>query len=208
MTKPRAVLVGPPGAGKSTIGRRLARELGVEFYDTDAAIEAAAGRSIAEIFTGDGEPAFREIEERIVREAVGTRSGVVALGGGAVLSARTRAALRGHTVVYLEIGIAEGLRRTGTNISRPLLAGADPAAKYRALMRRRQPLYRQVATIRMRTDGRSPGRVVNQLLTRLAAAEANRTEPERRRIPRRRSRTQNGAVVERQRRAHPGAGPQ
>lgn len=164
---PRVVLVGPPGAGKSTIGRKLARELGVELYDTDAGIEQETGRTIPEIFAEDGEPEFRKIEERVVRRAVLAERGVVSLGGGAVLSANTRDLLRGRTVVYLEISVAEGLRRTGASTQRPLLNGADPGAKYRELMRTRRPLYREVATVRVRTDGRSPGRVVRMIMTKL-----------------------------------------
>ncbi len=164
---PRVVLVGPPGAGKSTIGRKLAKELGVELFDTDAGIESDTGRTIPEIFATDGEPEFRKIEERVVRRAILNERGVVSLGGGSVLSADTRALLRGRTVVYLEISVAEGLRRTGASSQRPLLNGADPGAKYRELMRKRRPLYREVASIRVRTDGRSPGRVVRMILVKL-----------------------------------------
>lgn len=165
---PLVVLIGPPGAGKTTIGRKLARELGVELYDTDAGIEEVTGRTIPEIFAEDGEAEFRRIEEQVVGEALGTRSGVVSLGGGAVLSERTRALLRDRTVVYLEISIAEGLRRTGAGTHRPLLGGADPGTKYRELMRTRRPLYREVTSVRVRTDGRSPGRVVRSILGKLA----------------------------------------
>ncbi|WP_261774691.1 shikimate kinase, partial [Nocardia neocaledoniensis] len=169
------VLVGPPGSGKSTIGRKLARELGVELFDTDAGIEAETGRGIPEIFATDGEPAFRRIEEDVVRRAVLEHDGVVSLGGGSVLSARTREVLRGATVVYLEISVGEGLRRTGSSNARPLLNGTDPAAKYRELMRIRRPLYREVATVRVRTDGRSPGRVVRMILAKLGL-ESVRTD--------------------------------
>lgn len=176
---PRVVLVGPPGAGKSTIGRKLARELGVELYDTDAGIERETGRSIPEIFATDGEPEFRKIEERVVRRAILAERGVVSLGGGAVLSKDTRALLRNRTVVYLEISVAEGLRRTGASNQRPLLNGADPGAKYRELMRKRRPLYREVATVRVRTDGRSPGRVVRMILAKLGMEPvAPSAEPE------------------------------
>ncbi len=170
---PRVVLVGPPGAGKSTIGRRLAKELGVELYDTDVGIERETGRTIPEIFATDGEPEFRKIEERVVRRAILAERGVVSLGGGAVLSKDTRALLRNRTVVYLEISVGEGLRRTGASTSRPLLNGADPAAKYRELMRKRRPLYREVATVRVRTDGRSPGRVVKMVLAKLGFESVN-----------------------------------
>lgn len=165
---PLVVLIGPPGAGKTTIGRKLARELGVELYDTDAGIEEVAGRTIPEIFATGGETEFRRIEEEVVGEALETRSGVVSLGGGAVLSERTRALLRDRTVVYLEISIAEGLRRTGAGTDRPLLGGADPGARYRELMRTRRPLYREVTSVRVRTDGRSPGRVVRSILGKLS----------------------------------------
>ncbi|BDT98918.1 shikimate kinase [Nocardia sputorum] len=173
---PRVVLVGPPGAGKSTIGRKLARELGVELYDTDAGIERETGRTIPEIFAEDGEPEFRRIEERVVRRAVLAERGVVSLGGGAVLSAKTRALLHGRTVVYLEISVAEGLRRTGASTQRPLLNDADPGAKYRELMRTRRPLYREVATVRVRTDGRSPGRVVRMIMTKLGMEPVEHAE--------------------------------
>ncbi len=171
------VLVGPPGAGKSTIGRKLARELGLELYDTDAGIEERTGRTIPEIFAADGEPEFRRIEEEVVREAVLAGHGVISLGGGSVLSAATRAVLRGRTVIYLEISVGEGLRRTGASTNRPLLTGDDPARKYRELMKIRRPLYREVATIRVRTDGRSPGRVVRMILAKLGIEPTEKPDP-------------------------------
>lgn len=172
---PRAVLIGPPGAGKSTIGRRLARALDADIYDTDVAIERETGRTIPEIFGQDGESAFRAVEEDVVRRALLEQDGIVSLGGGAILSDATRSRLAGHTVVYLEISVAEGLKRTGANTGRPLLDGGDQRQKYRDLMRRRRPLYREVATIRMRTDGRSPARVVQQLLGKLDTTGDPRT---------------------------------
>lgn len=164
---PKAVLVGLPGSGKSTIGRRLAKALGVGLLDTDVAIEQRTGRSIADIFATDGEQEFRRIEEDVVRAALADHHGVLSLGGGAVTSPGVRAALAGHTVVYLEISAAEGVRRTGGNTVRPLLAGPDRAEKYRALMAKRAPLYRRVATMRVDTNRRNPGAVVRHILSRL-----------------------------------------
>lgn len=164
---PKAVLVGLPGSGKSTIGRRLAKALGVGLLDTDVAIEQRTGRSIADIFATDGEQEFRRIEEDVVRAALADHDGVLSLGGGAVTRPGVRAALAGHTVVYLEISAAEGVRRTGGNTVRPLLAGPDRAEKYRALMAKRAPLYRRVATMRVDTNRRNPGAVVRHILSRL-----------------------------------------
>ena len=168
---PRAVLVGLPGSGKSTIGRRLAKALGVSLLDTDVAIEERTGRSIADIFATDGEQEFRRIEEEVVRAALADHDGVISLGGGAVTSPGVCDALAGHTVIYLEIGAREGVRRTGGNTVRPLLAGPDRAEKYRALMAKRVPLYRRVATVRVDTNRRNPGAVVRHILSRLPAPQ-------------------------------------
>ena len=179
---PKAVLIGLPGSGKSTIGRRLAKAMRLTMLDTDAAIEAKTGRTIAEIFTADGEQEFRRIEEEVIREALATHDGILALGGGAVTSPGVREALAGQSVVFLEISAAEGIRRTGGNRSRPLLAGPDHAEKYRKLMNDRMPLYRRVATIRVNTNRRNPGAVVRYVISRLE----NPTPPRRRRPPWRR----------------------
>ncbi|MCA0156333.1 shikimate kinase [Tsukamurella sp. M9C] len=166
---PAAILIGPPGAGKTTIGRRLARALRVEFLDIDEEIERREGRTIPQIFAGDGEPAFRAIEEEVVADVVAHHPGVVSLGGGAVLSETTRTLLRRHQVVYLELTEEEGIRRTVSPAAsnRPLLKGDDPAAAYRALMARRTPIYRELATIRVSTVGRAPSSVVRQVQRRL-----------------------------------------
>jgi shikimate kinase len=162
--------VGLPGSGKSTIGRRLAKALGVDLLDTDMAIEQRTGRTIADIFATDGETEFRRIEENVVRAALAEHDGVLSLGGGAVTSPGVCAALAGHTVVYLEINAVEGVRRTGGNNNvRPLLAGPDRAEKFRALMAKRIPLYRRVATIRVDTNRRNPGAVVRYIVSRLQA---------------------------------------
>src|SRR6201985_228283 len=145
---PKAVLVGLPGSGKSTIGRRLAKALNVSMLDTDAAIERRPGRRIADIFATDGEEEFRRIEEDVIRAALAEHDGVLSLGGGAVTTPGVLAAWAAHAVIYLEITAAEGIRRTGGNTVRPLLAGPDRAEKFRALMTERVALYRTVAHIR------------------------------------------------------------
>lgn len=182
---PKAVLIGLPGSGKSTIGRRLAKAMGVAMLDTDAAIEEKTGRTVADIFANDGEKEFRRIEEGVIREALATHDGILSLGGGAVTTAGVRDALAGHTVVFLEISAAEGVRRTSGSTVRPLLAGPDHAEKYRALMNERVPLYRRVATIRINTNRRNPGAVVRHIVSRLE----NPQPPRRRRPPWRRSST-------------------
>ncbi len=178
---PKAVLVGMPGSGKSTIGRRLAKAMGVPLLDTDAKIVETAGRSIAEIFETEGEQGFRRIEEDVIRAALAEHDGILSLGGGAVTSPGVREALAGHTVVFLEIGAAEGIRRTTGGSVRPLLAGGDAAEKYRALMSERVPLYRRVATMRINTNRRNPGAVVRYLANRLENPAAARPARRRRR---------------------------
>lgn len=179
---PKAVLIGLPGSGKSTIGRRLARAMGLQMLDTDAMIEEREGRSIAEIFAAEGEPGFRRIEEQVVRDALESHDGILSLGGGAVTTPGVRDALAGHTVVYLEISAAEGIRRTGGSTVRPLLCGPDRAERYRELMNQRVPLYRRTATIRINTNRRNPGAVVRHIAGRLE----NPPPPRRRRPPWRR----------------------
>lgn len=168
-TGPRAVVVGPPGAGKTTIGQQLALRLDVPFRDVDHDIERIAGKVISDIFTDDGEPAFRAYEEQAVAAGLAEHGGVLALGGGAILSERTRALLSGHSVLFLNVGMAEGMRRTGLSGARPLLAGVNPRATFKALLDARLPLYRQVASIEIETDELSPEQVVDAVLDRLGS---------------------------------------
>ncbi|MCZ0990191.1 shikimate kinase [Streptomyces diastatochromogenes] len=165
------VLVGPMGVGKSTVGRLLAERLGVGYRDTDDDIVAVEGRTIAEIFVDDGEPAFRAIEKRTVHSALAEHEGVLALGGGAILDADTRALLAGHRVVYLSMDVEEAVKRTGLNAARPLLA-VNPRKQWRELMEARRHLYEEVATAVVPTDGRTPEEVTQQALDALELKEA------------------------------------
>jgi shikimate kinase len=164
--KPRVVLVGPPGAGKTTVGTLLAAELGLPFRDTDADIEQAAGKPIADIFVDDGEDAFRTMERAAVAAALSTFDGVLALGGGAVLAESTRDLLGGHTVVYLSVELADAAARVGLGAGRPLLT-INPRATLKYLLDQRRPLYQQVATLVVRTDGRDPADIAAQIVAAL-----------------------------------------
>ncbi|MER6471775.1 shikimate kinase [Streptomyces collinus] len=168
---PAVVLVGPMGVGKSTVGRLLAERLGVGYRDTDDDIVAAEGRTIADIFLDEGEPAFRALEKRAVAAALAEHAGVLALGGGAVLDADTRALLAGHRVVYLSMDVEEAVRRTGLNVARPLLA-VNPRKQWRELMEARRHLYEEVATAVVPTDGRTPEEVTQEALEALELKEA------------------------------------
>lgn len=156
------VLVGAPGSGKSTVGALLAAHLGVEFYDVDAVVESVAGKSVADIFADDGEETFRTYEERVALELL-EGDGVLSLGGGAVLSAATRAALAGHRVIWLQVSASTAARRVGLTEARPLLLG-NVRGRLVKLLAERTPLYAAVATERVDTDGRDPGQVLADLL--------------------------------------------
>jgi shikimate kinase len=168
---PLIVLVGPMGVGKSTVGQLLAERLGTGYRDTDDDIVAAQGRTIAEIFVDEGEPAFRAIEKQAVREALAGHDGVLALGGGAVLDPDTRALLAGQRVVYLSMDVEEAVKRTGLNAARPLLA-INPRKQWRELMEARRHLYEEVATVVVATDGRTPEEVTRAALDALELKEA------------------------------------
>jgi shikimate kinase len=152
---PLLVLVGPPGAGKSTVGQLLAQRRGVAFRDTDADVEEAAGTSISDIFVDRGEAAFRELERDAVQQALEDHDGVLAVGGGAVIDDGTRARLAAQRVVFLDVGLADAAARVGLNRDRPLLLG-NPRAQLRVMLEQRRPLYEEVATLTISTDGRAP----------------------------------------------------
>ncbi|GAA2182653.1 shikimate kinase [Micromonospora lupini] len=159
---PVVVLVGVPGCGKTTVGQALAATLGVEFRDTDADIEQLAGKAIPEIFIDEGEEHFRALERAAVAAALAAGTGVLALGGGAVLAEETRAALVGHRVVHLSVELPDAVKRVGLGAGRPLLA-INPRATLKHLMDQRRPLYAEVATETVVTDGRTPTAVVAEI---------------------------------------------
>lgn len=168
---PLVVLVGPMGVGKSTVGRLLADRLGVGYRDSDDDIVAGQGRAVSDIFVEDGEPAFRALEKEAVRRALAEHGGVLALGGGAVLDADTRALLAAPPVVYLSMDVEEAVRRTGLNAARPLLA-VNPRKQWRELMEARRHLYEEVATAVVATDGRTPEEVAQAVLDAVELKEA------------------------------------
>jgi shikimate kinase len=141
---PRVVLVGVPGSGKSTVGTLLAELLGVRFRDTDRDIEASQGKSVSDIFVDSGEPVFRALERVAVAAALEEHDGVLALGGGAVLDAGTRALLRERPTVWLQVGAAAGAHRVGLDVPRPVLLG-NVRGRLAALVAERAPLYAEVA---------------------------------------------------------------
>ena len=162
------VIVGAPGAGKSTVGRRLARRWGVPFRDSDQMVEAEAGKSVADIFVDEGEASFRAREREVIAKALDDSDGVLALGGGAVLDESTRARLVQAPCVWLRVGVGEAAKRVGLNTSRPLLLG-NVRGTLMALLDERTPLYEEVATWSVDTDGRTADEVVDAVV---AAVEA------------------------------------
>lgn len=157
----RLVLVGAPGSGKSTVGALLAERWGEPYVDVDAVIESRVGKSVAEIFADDGEAVFRAFEESTTAELLDS-PGVLALGGGAVLSPTTRAALAGRPVVWLQVTIAHAAGRVGLNEARPLLLG-NVRGRLVKLLNERTPLYAAVARASVDTDGQTPEQVADRV---------------------------------------------
>lgn len=163
MTGPRVVLVGSMGAGKTTVGGLVAEALGLDFADTDQLIESAAGKPVAEIFVDDGEAHFRDLERSTVAQALLDHTGVLALGGGAVLDEGTRALLADHAVVFLQVGLSDAASRVGLGVTRPLLLG-NVRGRIKQLLDERTPIYSSVARYTVATDGLGPAEVAEQVL--------------------------------------------
>jgi shikimate kinase len=159
---PRVVLVGPMGAGKSTVAGLLGQRWGVAVRDTDQDVEASAGKQISEIFVDDGEERFRAFERAAVAEALAGHDGVLALGGGSVLDPDTRADLGPHRVVFLRVGLTEAVKRVGLGVGRPMLLG-NVRSRIKVLLDERQPVYESVADLSVDTDGRAPTDVADEV---------------------------------------------
>jgi len=162
-------LVGPMGAGKSTIGRQIARQLHLEFYDSDSEIERRTGAEISWVFELEGEEGFRAREEKVIEELTENLGIVLATGGGSVLSkeSRNRLSARG-VVVYLKTPIEKQLARTQRDKRRPLIAEAeDPRKVLEELAQERDPLYEEIADITVQTDDQSAKFVVNDIIDQL-----------------------------------------
>ena len=168
---PVAVMIGPPGSGKSKVGRILAAGLGVTVRDTDADIEAAAGKPVSEIFVDDGEPRFRELEREAVLAALAEHDGVLSLGGGAIMNPVTQDALEqyaagGGHVVFLDVPLAIAAQRVGMNQARPLLLG-NPRAQWQKLMTERRPTYERLATLTIVSSERPGEQVAAEIMEAL-----------------------------------------
>ena len=161
---PVAVLVGPPGSGKTTVAGLLADRLGVTVRDTDADVESRCASTVAELFIDAGEAVFRDLEEEAVATALAEHAGVLALGGGAVARASTRDRLAGHRVVFLDVGLAKAASRVGLGVARPLLLG-NVRAQLHALMAQRRPWFESVATWTVQTDERTAEEVADVVLS-------------------------------------------
>jgi shikimate kinase len=169
---PTIVLVGVPGAGKTTVGKLLAKELAVEFFDSDQVIEARAGKSVSDIFTQDGEPVFRQLEHDTIVELLGSDNVVLALGGGSLGNDDTRDKVKNATAVWLVAGLAQAVDRVGMNRNRPLLLG-NVRGQLADLMAAREPLYKEVATIAVDTSKLIPAEVVSEIVSELKKSDAS-----------------------------------
>lgn len=161
----KVILIGPPGAGKSTIGHALAKKMQAKFADTDALIEAKLDKKIADIFVDLGEPFFRAEELMVLSEVLTSDNGVISLGGGAPISSSAQELLResGATIIFLDISLGKAAARVGFNRDRPLLLG-NPRAQWTELMNTRRPIYESLATAIVAVDDRSINEICADIL--------------------------------------------
>lgn len=169
---PAVILIGPPGAGKTTVASALGKRLGLPVRDTDADVIAETGRSIGDIFTQDGEAAFRALERAAVARAVAEHRGVLSLGGGAVMDPETQRVLAGQRVVYLALSMSVGVKRTGMSDRRPMFVGVNARAMFKALLEARVPVYRSVAALEIDTDALTVAEVVQRVIDGLGLEAA------------------------------------
>lgn len=165
---PVCVLIGPPGSGKSSVGRALAEQLATTFKDTDEVIKDQTGKTIAEIFIEDGEPYFRDLEVQTVANEIAQHEGVLALGGGAVMRSETASALAGQNVVFLDVSLPQATKRVGMSANRPLLLG-NVRSKMKTMLDERRPVYESLAKITINTDEKTVAEVASEIATALAA---------------------------------------
>jgi len=165
------VLVGVPGAGKTTVGKLLAKELGLDFLDSDQVIETRSGKSVADIFTQDGEPAFRQIEHDVIIDLLDSSNTVLALGGGSLGNDDTRAKVKKAETVWLVAGLAQAVDRVGMNRNRPLLLG-NVRGQLADLMAAREPLYKEVAKVAVDTSKLIPSEVVAEIVAEFKKIDA------------------------------------
>lgn len=165
---PPIILIGPPGAGKTSVGKALAKKLSLNFLDSDKVVEEKSGKSISEIFITDGEPAFREMERSAVMDLLENQDGVIALGGGSVMDIEvSKRLLPMANVVFLDVSISNAAPRVGFNRDRPLLLG-NPRQQWIALMEKRRSTYEALAKARVSTDNKKPVEVVEEIVKELA----------------------------------------
>ena len=166
----KIVLIGPPGAGKSSIGKALAKELNLNFIDSDSEIEKISHKKISEIFIEDGEPAFRLLEVDVVRKVLADFDGVISLGGGAPINKEIQEILQdaNYPVVFIDVSIAQAATRIGFNKDRPLLL-VNPRQQWISLMNDRRPIYEKLASQTISSDNQKPHEVAKQISDKLKA---------------------------------------